>query len=323
MWFIFTVVLLAVVLDYQFAEMRRHHPLVYFGAMAVEIEKSFNKCTSYFKPLPLSNALCSKIAGTLAWLVAVLPLTYLSFLLQQYLQVSGFYPGLSSLLFSAIVLYIAIGWRSLSSHANAITKPLKAGDLAAARSALAMIVSRDCDALDESQIANAATESVLENGADAIFAAIFWFLVLGVPGVVLYRLANTLDAMWGYKSERYLHFGWAAARLDDLLNYFPARLTALSYAALGNSKSALQCWKLQGINWKSPNAGPVMAAGAGAINVRLGGGSHYSGQWQERPLLGPQSGNLPNAAAIDAACSLVDRVLGLWLLILFLVALYW
>ena len=323
MWFLFAVVLLAVVLDYHFAEMRRHHPLVYFGAMAVEIEKSLNSSKGFFTALPLSDDYYKKIAGTLAWLLAVLPLTYVSFLLQQYLQVSGFYSDQISLLFAAIVLYIAIGWRSLSSHASAITRPLKAGDLAAARSALAMIVSRDCDALDESQIANAATESVLENGADAIFAAIFWFLVLGVPGVVLYRLANTLDAMWGYKSERYLHFGWAAARLDDLLNYFPARLTAISYAVLGNTKSALQCWKLQGINWKSPNAGPVMAAGAGAINVRLGGGSYYNGQWQDRGLLGPQSGKLPSAMAIDAACSMVDRVLGLWLLILLIIALLW
>ncbi|EPJ52435.1 MAG: cobalamin biosynthesis protein CobD [Osedax symbiont Rs2] len=323
MWFLFAVVLLAIVLDYYFSEMRRHHPLVYFGAMAVEIERSFNKSKSLFAAVALPADVAKKIAGTLAWMLAVLPLTYVSFLLAQYIQVSGFYADLSSLLFAAIVLYIAIGWGSLSSHATAISKPLKAGDLKAARSALSMIVSRDCEALDESQIANAAAESVLENGADAIFAAIFWFLVLGVPGVVLYRLANTLDAMWGYKSERYLHFGWAAARLDDLLNYFPARLTALSYALLGNTKSALQCWKLQGLNWKSPNAGPVMAAGAGAINVRLGGGSYYAGQWQERGLLGPLSGQLPSAMAIDAACSLVDRVLGLWLLVLLLIALCW
>ena len=323
MWFSFAVVLLAVVLDYHFSEMRRHHPLVYFGAIATEIEKSFNSTKNFLEAWPISNAAGKKLAGVLAWVLAVLPITYLSFLLEQYIQISGFYNELSALLYGAFILYIAIGWRSLNSHAKAIIRPLKAGNLTAARSALAMIVSRDCDALEQSQIANAATESVLENGADAIFAAIFWFLVLGVPGIVLYRLANTLDAMWGYKSQRYLHFGWAAARIDDLLNYFPARLTALSYALLGNSQSALQCWKLQGLNWKSPNAGPVMAAGAGAINVRLGGGSHYQGKWQERPLLGPESGNLPSAVAIDAACSLVDRVLGLWLLLLLLLALYW
>lgn len=126
--------------------------------------------------------------------------------------------------------YLALGGRSLAEHAERVAADLAAGDLPAARQHVGWIVSRDTGTLDEASVAKACVETTLENGNDAVFGAIFWFVLFGGAGAVLYRLANTLDAMWGYKTERLLRFGWAAARIDDGLNFLPARLTALSYA---------------------------------------------------------------------------------------------
>jgi adenosylcobinamide-phosphate synthase len=191
---------------------------------------------------------------------------------------------------------------------------LRQDDLGEARKRVGYLVSRQTDELDAPAVARAATESVLENGSDAVFAALFWFVVAGAPGVVLYRLSNTLDAMWGYRNERFERFGWAAARIDDVLNYIPARLVALTYAALGKTRLALECWYRQAPQWDSPNAGPVMAAGAGALGVELGGPAVYHGELHQRAILG--EGPAADARAIDRGWALVQRGVWLWLLII-------
>jgi len=127
-------------------------------------------------------------------------------------------------------------------------------------------------------------------------------------------MSNTLDAMWGYRNERYNYFGWAAARLDDVLNFIPARLTALSYALLGHTRSALHCWWQQASAWESPNAGPVMAAGAGALCVKLGGAAIYHGKLEQRPPLG--CGMAAGAADITRAVRLVRHTLYAWLAVI-------
>ena len=278
--------------DRLFGEVRRFHPLVGFGRWARAVEAAVRRLFGE-----------QRFAGVLAWALAVLPWAALG------LWLRGLHP-LAHWPVDIVLLYFALGGQSLAEHAEAIAAPLDAGDLDEARRRVGWIVSRDTRALDAEGVARAGTESVLENGNDAVFGALFWFLLGGGVGVLLFRLANTLDAMWGYRTPRYLHFGWAAARIDDLLNAAPARLTALTYALLGNTRRALACWRAQAPAWDSPNAGPVMAAGAGAIGVALGGAAIYHGKLEQRPPLG--EGPPPDARAIRAAVALVRRGVLLW-----------
>ncbi|HHL19143.1 MAG TPA: cobalamin biosynthesis protein CobD, partial [Thiothrix sp.] len=208
---------------------------------------------------------------------------------------------------------LAIGGRSLKEHAFAVKEALFAGDLATARTCTSMLVSRDTRTLNEEGLSRATIESVLENASDAIFAPLFWFLMGGAPAVVLYRLANTLDAMWGYKNKRFLYFGRFSARVDDVLNYIPARLTAMTWLILGDYKSAKYCWETQANTWYSPNAGVVMAVGAGALRVTLGGNAIYEGEEKQRPVIG--IGNVPVAEDIQRSWQLVFKGLVLWSII--------
>ncbi len=296
----------AVLIDALLGEPRRWHPLVGFGRLATWLEgRLYGSATA--------SPAARRGRGGLALAALVLPASASAALL------AGL-PGATGAAVSAALLYLALGHRSLRQHAAAVAEALHRDDLPAARARVGRMVSRDCAQLDRPNIAGATVESVLENGNDAVFGALLWFALAGAPGAVAYRLVNTLDAMWGYRNARYRDFGWAAARLDDVLNYLPARLTALSYALLGRTREALACWRAQAPAWKSPNAGPVMAAGAGALGVRLGGPACYGGQRQERPPLG--SGAAPGAHDIDRALALVGRTLLLWLLGFWVLALF-
>ncbi len=279
---------LGLLLDRWLGEPPHFHPLVGFGRLADWLERRLNNR--------------GHIRGLLGWLILVLPFTVAAAYLQSLPTAGG--------AVSVLLLFLALGGRSLGEHASWVAQALEAGELERARSLVGGLVSRETAEMSEADVARAAAESVLENGSDAVFGALFWFLVAGAPGVVLYRLANTLDAMWGYRNERFERFGWAAARIDDVLNYIPARLTAFSYAVVGATRNALACWREQGVEWESPNAGPVMAAGAGALNLQLGGAALYHGAMKERPLLG--KGSPATVADIRRAVALVQRVVWLW-----------
>lgn len=283
-------------LDRLLGEARRWHPLVGFGALADAAERALNRGG------------WRKTSGVLAWSLIVLPWVALVFWGKRY----DFYGWLTDV----ILLYFALGGRSLAEHAERVGRDLAAGDLPAAREHVGWIVSRKTSDLNESDVAKACVESTLENGNDALFGALFWFMMLGGAGAVLFRLANTLDAMWGYKNDRFLRFGWAAARIDDVLNYLPARLTALSYALCGQTRRALACWRKQAPIWDSPNAGPVMSSGAGSLGLALGGSAIYHGKLEERPVLG--EGQPASRQDIPRALTLVRRSIALWLMVYFI-----
>jgi len=191
----------------------------------------------------------------------------------------------------AVATWAVLGGRSLAGEGLVMQRLLEKDDLAGARDRLGHLCARDATGLPAGELARASVESLAENTSDAVVAPLLWGAVAGVPGLLGYRAVNTLDAMVGYRSERYLRFGWASARLDDLLNLVPARVAAaLTVAAAplvgGRCGQAWRIWRRDGSRHPSPNAGPVEAASAGALGVTLGGSNVYDGAPEDRGTLG-------------------------------------
>jgi adenosylcobinamide-phosphate synthase len=192
---------------------------------------------------------------------------------------------------SIALLATTLAARDLAGHALAVFRPLGRGDLQQARARAALMVSRETAGLDEGETARAAVESVAENTVDGVTAPLLFAVVGGPAAAMMYKAVNTLDSMFGYKTERYLKFGWASARLDDAVNYLPARITAALVpvaAALtgGRPLGAWRCLLRDGRKHPSPNSGLTEAAMAGALGVRLGGVSTYFGVSSTKPFLG-------------------------------------
>ena len=296
--------IVALLLDQWLGEPRRWHPLVGFGYWAQWLERSLNSDRRTVSCHPFLTML----SGLLALYVGLLPITLFSIALLAVL------PPFWQFLAEIIGLYLCLGWRSLVEHARAIMRALQVNDLPLARQRTGYLVSRDIDTMGETEMSRAATESVLENGNDAVVATLFWFAVGGLPLALLHRLSNTLDAMWGYRNARFQRFGFAAARFDDLLGWLPARLTAGCYLVVGDWRQGLRCWQQQAAEHDSPNAGPVMAAGAGALGVRLGGSARYQGRERWRPGFG--CGEIPTSETIERSVALLNRSVVLSVLLL-------
>ncbi|GAA4373000.1 cobalamin biosynthesis protein [Nocardioides caricicola] len=209
---------------------------------------------------------------------------------------------------TAVATWAVLGGRTLEREAMAVHAHLAAGDLPAARQRLTHLVGRETSSLDESEVCRAAVESVAENTSDAVVAPLVWGAVAGVPGLLGYRAVNTLDAMVGHRSARYERFGWASARLDDLLNLPGSRLTGLLtlVAAPAGAARAWAGWQRDAARHPSPNAGVVEAAFAGALGVRLGGTNDYGGRVEQRVVLG--DGRAPRTDDIARATALARRV---------------
>ncbi len=220
-------------------------------------------------------------------------------------------PSVIGLFVEAAVASIFLAHRSLLDHVGAVAAGLRSGGLPAARQAVARIVGRDASALDEPGIARAAIESLAENFSDGVIAPAFWYLIAGLPGLIAYKAVNTADSMIGYRTPRHQAFGWAAARLDDLMNWAPARLAAALIVAAaafsGNGRRALKAALADAARHESPNAGWPEAATAGALSLALGGPRRYGAAVVDGAWLNRHGSRAADIASIEKASGLVDR----------------
>jgi adenosylcobinamide-phosphate synthase len=210
---------------------------------------------------------------------------------------------------TAVATWVVLGGRSLEREALAVDAHLVAGNLPAARERLTHLVGRDTSSLEAGEIARAVVESVAENTSDAVVAPLLWGALAGVPGMLGYRAANTLDAMVGHHNDRYERFGWAAARFDDLVNLPGSRLAgaATLLASPGTARSAARAWRRDAAAHPSPNAGVVEATFAGALGIRLGGTNRYYGsRLEDRAVMG--DGRAVRPEDVGRAARLARRV---------------
>lgn len=272
----------ALVIDTIYGDPRSDwHPVVLIGKLI-----SFYENKLY--PEPKTSDGNMFLRGMVTVLLVLLTVGLITGLL-VWLSVKGgilFYAAMG-----AVILYFTITPRALCRDGMEIYHLLKAGDIVAARKRLSWIVGRDTENLDESDIARGTVETIAENTTDGIISPLFWFLLFGPVGAMVYRAGNTMDSMLGYKNDRYLYFGRFAARLDDVLNYIPARITFLLFVASAailklDWKNAKKIGLRDAPKHPSPNGGYAEATVAGAMHVRLGGYNYYEGKPEFREYMG-------------------------------------
>lgn len=267
------------------------HPVTWLGALIAGMEQRLNRGPDRVRFLAgLATTLTVvAVASGVAW------------------GLNGLLPaGWAGALIAGVLAWPLVAARAMFTHVDAVARPLQAADLPGARKAVAMIVGRNPDRLDQPGIARAALESLAENTSDGIVAPLFWGALLGLPGIAAYKAINTLDSMIGHRNDRYEYFGKAAARLDDLVNLIPARLTGLLFALTSaRPGAALSCIAQDARHHRSPNAGWPEAAMAGALRVRLSGPRSYGAQITQDPWV--------NGAAPDPGAQDLRRGLHLYL----------
>tara|TARA_R110002051_G_scaffold1194_1_gene6506 strand:+ start:1366 stop:2316 length:951 start_codon:yes stop_codon:yes gene_type:complete len=283
------------------------HPVVWFGILVRWLVKAFNQdgwphTTRYIAGM-VASLFAISLATASAWLIAErLPNTPGGFLLE------------------ALIASTLLASRSLYKHVADVARPLAYGDIDAARQSVSLIVGRDPAQLDEAGIARASIESLAENASDGVIAPLFWGTLLGLPGLVAYKAINTLDSMIGHRNTSYAAFGGFAARLDDVANLIPARLTGLVFACTSKRLSVFKVMIRDAGRHRSPNAGWPEAAMAAALGIRLSGPRIYGKQQTDDPWLNSGASD-PSAQDIRRALSLYLKAMAICTLLLFVIVL--
>ena len=289
---------IAMLLDAVFGEPRMlwdrlPHPAVLMGRLVVFLDRTLNTGQD------------RKSKGVLALSVLCFTAAVIGSVLSQFGWV-----------IEIIVAAILLAQKSLVDHVRAVAKGLRTS-IEEGRFAVSMIVSRDTKDMNEAQVARSAIESAAENFSDGVIAPAFWFLIGGLPAMLVYKFVNTADSMIGYKTEKYLEFGWASARFDDLLNWIPARLSMLLIVVFAKQPVNFRAIVSEAKRHKSPNAGWPEAAMARAINVALAGPRSYGGQLQQLPWVNETGRQSITADDVDAAVRILWRAWNLaWIAII-------
>lgn len=256
------------------------HPIRLIGNLCKRIENYFRK--------ELSNSL--KMAGLSTWISVVLIVFVFTNLI---LKISYHLNYIFGIIVSGIIIYFCIATKSLKVEALKVVKALKDNDIEEARHRLSYIVGRDTKSLDEEGILRAVVETIAENISDGVVAPILYAGLFGAPFALVYKAVNTMDSMFGYKNEKYYDFGYFPAKLDDIFNYIPARLTGYlimlsAYFLKLDYKNSYKIYKRDRYNHSSPNSAHPEAAVAGALGLKLGGANYYFGKLVEKPTIGDE-----------------------------------
>ena len=293
------IILFAVALDRFFPDRGRAPPFLWYEDWARSVEQRFNAGT---RGQGLAAVLVVAGPGILGVALIRYILSHISYVLVY--------------IFDILVLYLCLDLYRLTRQAVEISESLESGDVLMAATHLEAMTGKTTADVTESSIAQTTVEAVLKHANTAVMAPLFWFILFGPVAVVLQRLTALLDRLWGHRSAQFAEFGWAAARLNDLLGWVPARITALSYGIMGSFEDALHCWRRQAGMWSDINSGPLLASGFGAMHMS----ACEEPEEEDTPGLPAVRGIVVNAADIRRAVALLWRVLLFWLAVALLMA---
>ncbi len=256
----------------------------------------------------------TRVQGMSAVFLATVPVLVGIFLAWYLL---GQISGLLEFIFNVGLLYLCLDLYRISSVTEGVASALENNDLPTAQTTLQRLTGKESVEQSEAGIAHATLEAVLKQTNTLVSSPLFWFLLLGPVGAALQRMVAVQDRLWGHRTERFAEFGWMAARLDDLLNWIPARLTALSYAIMGSFEDALHCWRRHAGMWSDINSGPLLASGLGAMHLETCEDTEPEDVYGNR-LVTPAT--LPDAGHVRRVVALVWRVLLFWLVVAIMMA---